>query len=105
MSAVCQYSGHIHIPSKLFWKSDASCYTFVELICTTGCLLLGVIIIYKCKVMILSLTVQVAFVPTGSAALVAPANLYDPRNTELLALLDKDTSFPTGPFAETQQVC
>ena len=44
-----------------------------------------------------------AFVPT-KASLAAPASLYDPRNEEMVALLDADTHFPSGPFRKDDKV-
>lgn len=44
-----------------------------------------------------------AFVTTN-AALAAPAALYDPRNEELVALLDADRHFPSGPFRKDDKV-
>ena len=38
------------------------------------------------------------FVPTASGTLAAPTHLCDPRIPELVALLDRNTSFPTAPF-------
>ncbi|CAM6095372.1 unnamed protein product [Calypogeia fissa] len=42
---------------------------------------------------------QLAFVPNASGSLRMPRNMYDPRNTELSALLDDRDSFPVGEFA------
>ena len=36
--------------------------------------------------------------PTASGTLAAPTHLYDPRIPELVALLDRNTSFPAAPF-------
>ncbi|BDA44284.1 probable Sacsin [Coccomyxa sp. Obi] len=44
-----------------------------------------------------------AFVTTTSA-LAAPASLYDPRNEDLVALLDKNCHFPSGVFAKDDKV-
>ena len=44
-----------------------------------------------------------AFVTTN-AALAASAALYDPRNEELVALLDADRHFPSGPFRKDDKV-
>ena len=50
------------------------------------------------------LSAQVAFVPTTSGTLVAPCALHDPRNAELVALLEAGSAFPAGAFANDAQV-
>ena len=40
----------------------------------------------------------VAFVPNAQGQLFCPGQLYDPRNPDLLALLDQTTSFPSEDF-------
>ena len=47
---------------------------------------------------------QVAFVPTTSGSLMAPSALHDPRNADLVALLDAGSAFPAGAFAADTQV-
>ena len=47
---------------------------------------------------------QVPFVPTTAGPLRAATVLYDPRNEELLALLDAGSAFPAGVFAADEQV-
>ncbi|KAK9808692.1 hypothetical protein WJX72_002029 [[Myrmecia] bisecta] len=42
---------------------------------------------------------SMCFVPARSGQLQAPETLYDPRNPELVELLDPETSFPEGAFA------
>lgn len=44
-----------------------------------------------------------AFVTTTSA-FAAPASLYDPRNEDLVALLDQNCHFPSGVFAKDDKV-
>jgi len=48
--------------------------------------------------------VQVAFVSTAYGALLAPRQLFDPRNGELAALLDAGKLFPGPVFASDNQV-
>ncbi len=43
---------------------------------------------------------QVAFVPNAKGTLHKPSQLYDPRATELLALLNPDPSFPAPSFCD-----
>lgn len=38
------------------------------------------------------------FLPTRSGSLAPPRLLYDPRNPQLITLLDADKSFPIAPF-------
>ena len=45
-----------------------------------------------------------AFVPNAAGQLTAPRQLYDPRNTQLQALLDPSTAFPAPPFG-SDEVC
>lgn len=47
---------------------------------------------------------QLAFVPTASGVLTAPQNLYDPRTSELQALLDPSKAFADEPF-DSVEVC
>ena len=42
---------------------------------------------------------QIAFVPTASGDLMPPNQLYSPRDSELMALLNPQTSFPIGQEA------
>ena len=42
---------------------------------------------------------QIAFVPTASGDLMPPSQLYSPRDSELMALLNPQTSFPIGQEA------
>ena len=42
--------------------------------------------------------------PTMGGALQPPSALYDPRNADLLALLEGASAFPTKPFAGPEQV-
>ena len=45
---------------------------------------------------------ELAFVPTLCGQLVAPRELYDPRNTHLAALLDPSKSFPDRPYDDEE---
>ena len=47
---------------------------------------------------------QVAFVPTTGGTLMPPSVLHDPRNADLVALLDAASAFPAGAFAADAQV-
>ncbi|KAL2612990.1 hypothetical protein R1flu_024682 [Riccia fluitans] len=42
---------------------------------------------------------ELAFVPNAAGSLRTPKTLYDPRNVELMTLLDDQDSFPAGDFA------
>ncbi|KAJ8436260.1 hypothetical protein Cgig2_011532 [Carnegiea gigantea] len=44
---------------------------------------------------------SIEFVPTSKGAIKCPAALYDPRNEELLALLEDSDLFPSGVFGES----
>lgn len=44
-----------------------------------------------------------AFVPTDNG-LAAPSSLYDPRNEEMVALLDPSTHFPAEPLEKDDEV-
>jgi len=44
-----------------------------------------------------------AFVPTANG-LAAPSSLYDPRNEDMVALLDPSTHFPAEPFGKDDKV-
>lgn len=47
---------------------------------------------------------SLAFLPTRQQGqLASPSHLYDPRNQQLLALLDPEKSFPIAPF-DTEEV-
>lgn len=52
----------------------------------------------------LSRSLQVPFVPTTAGVLLPPSALYDPRNADFVALLDGDSAFPAGQFADPKQV-
>ena len=45
-----------------------------------------------------------AFLPSESGSLHKAANLFDPRNPSLLALLDQNTRFPAKIYAADEQV-
>ena len=42
--------------------------------------------------------------PTTSGTLMAPSALHDPRNAELVALLEVGSAFPAAAFAGDAQV-
>jgi len=44
-------------------------------------------------------------VPTTSGTLMPPSAVHDPRNADLVALLDAGSAFPAGAFAADPQVC
>lgn len=48
--------------------------------------------------------VQVRFVGTASGEVLAPEQLFDPRSTDLAALLDGATLFPGAAFASRPEV-
>lgn len=47
---------------------------------------------------------QIAFVPTASGDPMPPSQLYSPRDSELMALLNPQTSFPIGKFAQNDEL-